>query len=42
MKNRLMIGKKWSLISKAFGPARTEHMIKNRYKTILKRECHKK
>jgi hypothetical protein len=31
-------GKKWSKISKMLGGARTEHMVKNRYKTIISRQ----
>lgn len=28
-------GRKWSLIAKRLGSHRTEHMVKNRFKTIL-------
>ena len=31
-------GKKWSEISKLLGNQRTEHMVKNRFKTILIRQ----
>lgn len=31
-------GKKWSQIAKKLGDQRTEHMIKNRYKTILAKQ----
>jgi len=31
-------GKKWSLVSKKLGGSRTEHMVKNRFKTIVGRQ----
>jgi hypothetical protein len=31
-------GKKWSQVAKKLGSHRTEHMVKNRYKTILARQ----
>ena len=37
IKNRVSLGKKWSQIAKIFGPVRTEHMIKNRFKVIVRR-----
>lgn len=34
----LEIGKRWSKIAKELGSSRTEHMIKNRYKTIISKQ----
>jgi len=34
----LKLGKRWSKVAKSLGDLRTEHMVKNRYKTILGRE----
>lgn len=31
-------GKRWSVIAKKIGDTRTEHMVKNRFQTILRRE----
>ena len=31
-------GSKWSKVAKKFGGRRTEHMVKNRYQSIVKRE----
>ncbi len=31
-------GKRWSQVAKKLGSHRTEHMVKNRYKTILARQ----
>ena len=31
------LGKKWSAISKMFSGRRTQHMIKNRYNSLLKK-----
>jgi len=31
-------GKKWSLVSKKLGGSRTEHMVKNRFKTLISRQ----
>ena len=30
-------GKKWALISKAMGGSRTEHMVKNRFKSLARK-----
>jgi hypothetical protein len=37
VKERALHAKKWSEIARIFGPSRTEHMIKNRFKVILKK-----
>lgn len=34
-------GKKWALISKMMGSTRTEHMVKNRYNSLLRTEMKK-
>lgn len=34
----LTTGKRWSKIAKKLGSSRTEHMIKNRYKTIISKQ----
>ena len=34
----LKIGKKWSKVAQNLGNHRTEHMVKNRYKTIIGRQ----
>jgi len=33
----LKVGKRWSKVAKSLGSLRTEHMVKNRYKTIIGR-----
>jgi hypothetical protein len=34
----LSCGKRWSKIAKRLGSSRTEHMIKNRYKTLISKQ----
>ena len=34
----LNIGKKWSQVSRKMGGSRTEHMVKNRYKSIISKQ----
>ena len=34
----LNINKKWSLVAKELGNKRTEHMVKNRYKSLINSE----
>lgn len=34
----MKVGKRWSKVAKSLGGLRTEHMVKNRYKTIVARE----
>jgi len=34
----LKVGKRWSKVAKSLGNKRTEHMVKNRFKTIIGRE----
>lgn len=34
-------GKKWAMIAKAMGSIRTEHMVKNRYNSLLRAEMKK-
>lgn len=35
IKTVLAIGKKWSLVARELGSKRTEHMVKNRFKSLL-------
>lgn len=36
-RNARQLGTKWAKISKAMGEYRTEHMVKNRFKSIAKK-----
>ena len=35
-------GRKWSKVAKYLGGIRTEHMVKNRYKALIKTELKKR